>query len=569
MKKTLRNGVKIAVITTTAVIALSGCSPQKTPETEAGTEAVQVIPEKQTEAQTEKIMETETEKNLSLKDIQVSVKKSGRKGSLNLQIDDSLGSKSISQTFQSSQDAFLAEESNGDGIYMGTDKVMYEKSGIWEKIDSSYQNFFNIVYDSECEKKEDTEIEGKMCYHLSAVSDDAIGAFVALCYMSGYTDVIEGSTKMEMYINKETNEFSRIDIRMPFLATAGDGSDVKGEVSGSIIITGDFDGAIAEPEEREDETEPVSDYSPGSILSEKNAYQNQQFEIQVLGKELFSFDSDKTQELKANYVAAGSRYQEEAYGNGDGVIVNISSVSSKGSSAEDIIKTYLADSSAENISAGSPVSFAGNNYATSTATINNTLTKTYCTGVDGQDLILTVYYTDESTISEFESSCIYNTSENPYWEPETWTLEGKYQITTPSGYSIVKSESGELYACMSSAEDEVNVFAIEGSSIESEAEKETQSSGNITREVVDQEEIPLADGSSMQYYTVFNTEPNLTYYTHVALLQKDTAVIKFYEVSTAENADFKNKYTDFANNISAPEVSETETESESETTNLE
>ena len=40
MKKTLRNGVKIAVITTTAVIALSGCSPQKTPETEAGTEAV-------------------------------------------------------------------------------------------------------------------------------------------------------------------------------------------------------------------------------------------------------------------------------------------------------------------------------------------------------------------------------------------------------------------------------------------------------------------------------------------------------------------------------------------------
>ena len=54
----------------------------------------------------------------------------------------------------------------------------------------------------------------------------------------------------------------------------------------------------------------------------------------------------------------------------------------------------------------------------------------------------------------------------------------------------------------------------------------------------------------MKYLAVFNTEPNLTYYTYVGLAQKDTAVIKFYAVSTAENADFKNIYTEIANSVS-------------------
>ena len=74
--------------------------------------------------------------------------------------------------------------------------------------------------------------------------------------------------------------------------------------------------------------------------------------------------------------------------------------------------------------------------------------------------------------------------------------------------------------------------------------------GNTTRVVKNEEDITLSDGTVMKYLAVFNTEPNLTYYTYVGLAQKDTAVIKFYAVSTAENADFKNIYTEIANSVS-------------------
>ena len=115
-------------------------------------------------------------------------------------------------------------------------------------------------------------------------------------------------------------------------------------------------------------------------------------------------------------------------------------------------------------------------------------------------------------------------------------------MTTPNGYSVVKSESGDLYVDMVSSADEINVFAIENSSVDQEREKETQMEGNTTRVVKMEEDVALTDGTSMKYLVVFNTEPNLTYYTYVGLVQKDTAVMKFYAVSTAENAGFKNIY---------------------------
>lgn len=96
----------------------------------------------------------------------------------------------------------------------------------------------------------------------------------------------------------------------------------------------------------------------------------------------------------------------------------------------------------------------------------------------------------------------------------------------------------------------INVFAIENSSVDQEREKETQMEGNITRVVKNEEDITLNNGTVLKYLAVFNTEPNLTYYTYVGLAQKDTAVIKFYAVSTAENAGFKKIYTEIANNVS-------------------
>lgn len=535
---------------------LTGCSltPQKTPQTEASTEAKPVVPQTETQSETAVQTESETQKEVSLKDIQVSVEKGGRKGNVELQIEDSIGSKQISENFASSSSAFSSQDSEGNGVYMDSDSVLYTRDGKWKEIQGDYQDIFNLIYSDECDKKEDTVINDNACYHLSLDSDDNIGALLGYCYMNGYSDIVCGSTHFDFYINRETKQFVRIDVSMPFLATAGDSTDAKGEISGSIIVTDANAEAIVKPEiEKEDTKTAASDYKTGEILGDKNAYQNQQFGIQILGQDLFTFDSAKTDELKGSYIDSGSKYQEEAYAYGDGVILNISSIESNGSSTEDIIKQYLSDSAAEEVNAGEQIKLAGNNYATAASMINQTQTKTYGTGVDGQVLIFTLYYTDVATIDSFEKKNIFSTSENPFWEAECWTLEGKYQVTTPKGYSIVKGESGDLYVDMKSSFDELNVFAIENSSIDTEIENETVTEGNTTREVKGQEDVTLADGSVMKYLMVFNTEPNLTYYTYVGLIQKDTAVIKIYAVSSADNADFKATYTDVANSISIPE----------------
>lgn len=535
---------------------LTGCSltPQKTPQTEASTEAKPVVPQTETQSETAVQTESETQKEVSLKDIQVSVEKGGRKGNVELQIEDSTGSKQISENFASSSSAFSSQDSEGNGVYMDSDSVLYTRDGKWKEIQGDYQDIFNLIYSDECDKKEDTVINDNACYHLSLDSDDNIGALLGYCYMNGYSDIVCGSTHFDFYINREIKQFVRIDVSMPFLATAGDSTDAKGEISGSIIVTDANAEAIVKPEiEKEDTKTAASDYKTGEILGDKNAYQNQQFGIQILGQDLFTFDSAKTDELKGSYIDSGSKYQEEAYAYGDGVILNISSIESNGSSTEDIIKQYLSDSAAEEVNAGEQIKLAGNNYATAASIINQTQTKTYGTGVDGQVLIFTLYYTDAATIDSFEKKNIFSTSENPFWEAESWTLEGKYQVTTPKGYSIVKGESGDLYVDMKSSADELNVFAIENSSIDTEIENETATEGNTTRVVKGQEDVALADGSTMKYLMVFNTEPNLTYYTYVGLIQKDTAVIKLYAVSTVENADFKSTYTEIANNVSVPE----------------
>lgn len=535
---------------------LTGCSltPQKTPQTEASTEAKPVVPQTETQSETAVQTESETQKEVSLKDIQVSVEKGGRKGNVELQIEDSTGSKQISENFASSSSAFSSQNSEGNGVYMDSDSVLYTRDGKWKEIQGDYQDIFNLIYSDECDKKEDTVINDNACYHLSLDSDDNIGALLGYCYMNGYSDIVCGSTHFDFYINREMKQFVRIDVSMPFLATAGDSTDAKGEISGSIIVTDANAEAIVKPEiEKEDTKTAASDYKTGEILGDKNAYQNQQFGIQILGQDLFTFDSAKTDELKGSYINSGSKYQEEAYAYGDGVILNISSIESNGSSTEDIIKQYLSDSAAEEVNAGEQIKLAGNNYATAASIINQTQTKTYGTGVDGQVLIFTLYYTDAATIDSFEKKNIFSTSENPFWEAESWTLEGKYQVTTPKGYSIVKGESGDLYVDMKSSADELNVFAIENSSIDTEIENETATEGNTTRVVKGQEDVALADGSTMKYLMVFNTEPNLTYYTYVGLIQKDTAVIKLYAVSTVENADFKSTYTEIANNVSVPE----------------
>ena len=339
---------------------------------------------------------------------------------------------------------------------------------------------------------------------------------------------------------------------MPFIATAGDGSNERGEICGTIFVSGDSEEQITRPvaEKKENTDKNDAKYVTGEILAENNTYKNQTFSLQVIGRDLFVFDTAKTEELKSNYELSGSNYQEEAYGSGEGVIVNISSIKSMGASTETVLKKYLSDSAAEGVQVENNISFAGNQYAVMTSMINQTHTRSYATGVNGRVLIITLYYSEESTVTMFEKNHICNISDTPLWEAATWILEVKYQVTTPNGYSIVQSESGDLFVCMVSSEDEMNIFAIENKSVEEEAASETQTAGTTTRELKTQEDITLNDGSIMKYYVVYNSEPNLNYYTYVGLLQKDTAVIKFYMVSTAGDADYKKIYAEAANSVS-------------------
>ena len=541
------------MIILSATVTLAGCSsitPQK--QTELPEKAEKIIIQDETETQPETQPQTETEKMYSLKDIQVSVEKTGRKGNIHLQLEDSNGVKEISQNFISTPKAFLSIDDNGSGAYMDEDSSMYEKDGLWLDSEGAYKDIFSFIYSSDCVKEEDTVIDNTPCFHISCDVDDTIGLLLAYCHTNEYSELIEGSTAFNYYINKNTYEIVRVDLSMPFLATAGDGSNEKGELYGTILVTGLSEEQVTKPvaEKKADTDKSDIKYVPGEILAENNTYKNQTFSLQVIGKDLFVFDVAKTEELKTNYEQSGSSYQEEAYGSGEGVIINISSIKSMGASTETVLKKYLSDSAAEGVQQENNISFAGNQYAIMTSMINQTLTKSYATGINGRVLIITLYYTEESTVTMFEKNNIYNISDNPLWEAGTWTLEGKYQITTPNGYSIVQSESGDLFVCMVSSTDEMNVFAIENESVEDEAVSESQTSGNTTRELKEQEDITLNDGSVMKYYVVYNSEPNLNYYTYVGLLQKDTAVIKFYLVSTAGNADYKKIYAEAANSVS-------------------
>ena len=552
------------------VSSATGCSITPKKETKTETKTIEPVTIA-TETPTPTVIQEESigEKETSLKDVQVSIEKTGKKGNVNLQITNNSDTKDISQSFTASTSAFISNDDSGNGIYSGSDSVMYEQENSWKEVDGSYENIFDLIYSSDCEKKEDTVIDNNACYHISLDTDDDIGVLEAYCYMNGYTDLVCGSTHFDFYINLETKQFVRVDMSMEFMATAADSTDTKGEISGSIFVSDSSTDEISKPEATKAESESASsDYTPGEILEDKNSYQNQRFGIQILGQNLFTFDSSKTDELKSSYTESGSRYQEEAYGSGDGVIINISSIASNGSSTETIMNQYLTDSSAQDITSGDSIKLAGNTYATATSTINSTQTKTYGTGVDGQVLIITVYYTDASSIETFETKNVFTTSENPYWEAENWTLESKYTVTTPSGYSIEKSESGDLYVDMKSSTDEINVFAIENSTVDTEREKETQSEGNTTRVVKGEESVTLTDGTEMKYLVIFNTEPNLTYYTYIGLVQKDSAVIKFYAVSTAGTADYKNVYSEIANSVVVQSTDTTSTDSTDSTQTL-
>lgn len=507
-------------------------------ETELGTEAVQ------TEVVTEKETEPVTENLSSIKDIQISIPASGRKGSFDYQIFADGAEESGAGSFSDSRDAFMGEKEGSCFVFSDKSSTIALDSEGWHEGMSKYLDIWGIVYSAESQLAEDTEINGTSCYHIQSESDDEPGGLIGLCNAHGFRNVINGTCKYDFYIAKDTFSILRLDVSMSFMGEK-DGNSEKGDLTASFTTTELTEQALERPDVEVEAEPDDTGYTAGTI--DGNLYTNEIFGIRISGKNLFSFNAEKTNELSGNYESMGSRYSEEAYGEGDGVIVNISSIPSGSDTKENIMAKYLQDSSASNIQAAPVITVGNNEYAASTADINGTMTKTYCSEKEGRVLIITVYYSDLSSPETFESG-MFGPDDDPNWTPEDYTLAGKYTVTTPDGYSIVKEDSGEIFVCFRDSSHEVNMFAIEDTTVENEIQSEVASTDTISKSVQNQSDITLDDGSVMTYLEIYNVENETSYYTYIGLLQKDTAVIKTYVVSTA-TADFTGIFHDFASRV--------------------
>lgn len=527
-------------------VALTGCSAKKEkPVTQ--TELYQIETEVKTET------EAETDVTLPSKsEIQASVLRRGKEGSFEYQISTSSVVEGIG-----------TYKTDIDGVQLFTDTmefystventviVMNEKSTV---LDDKFIDIWSLMYRENALLKDVVQINEKDCYLVTSDYDTTCSLFSGICIKEGYSDVITGPIHCDFYISCDLHEFVRADIRTNFLANKN-GVDEKGELFISLKVDNTHADKITVPSEY---LEQPDSYIAGTIDDSNNSYLNEYFDLQIIGEELFVFDPDETERISDSYKASKSSYEEEAYGAGTNYIINIASIRNDDSSKESLLEKYLKDSTASEIESANTIQIGKNSYICKKAVINGTDTKTYCTDVQDRFLFITVYH--KKKISRVEKN-FFSSTDNPFWNKESWILEGKYNVNTPYGYSIIKNESNELYVCMSSSINKVNIFAIENSNIETEIEVETVNTGKTVREIREQSQEKISDGIVLSYYKIFNKDQDYQYYTHIGLMQVDTAVIKFHEVTTDDTSDYKDIFKEFAREVSVKEIS-TEAETE-------
>ena len=444
--------------------------------------------------------------------------------------------------FETSDDAFYTLVDSGE-VYGDDISTLYrENGGDWLETDSVYDNVWEALYMDDCKKMPDVISDGVEYYHLTATQDAPFNAVAELGALHGFTDIINGDLAYDIYLSKVSEDIIRIDLEMPFRGTI-EGESKKGTLKATFVPSGTSGVSIEKPEAAEIDT-----YETGEVSVTSNKFQNKVFDIQILGGDIFVYDLENTTSLTESYKANNSGYREEAYGSAAGVIVNISSIKAEENTKENVMAKYLQDCVASNIMNMGTMTIGSSEYATATSEINGTKTKTYCTMTDGRALLITIYCNESSTIAAFEDN-MYSISENPFWQEESWTLEGKYEISTPKGYSVVKEESSNLYVCMRSSSDSVDIFAIENGTIESETAKETQSVGSEVKELVSSQDVETSTNGTMKYMVVHCTDSGLDYYTYIGRIQKETAVIKLYSVSSAGDKDYSYTYLKFSDKI--------------------
>jgi len=579
-----------------AALTITGCGKKQDAESQSPS-PVQVQPvkpeevkiqEEATEAQSEtkaaavKPVQKQTEPKMEdPKDVLVKTAKTDMSGAVQATISMSEGDSEIDASFQANGSAIGIQDKNGNTLYSDKDTNGYYENGTWEKIDSGYADVFSGLYNADFEKT--ASIDGTQCYKFTRTYDDTITSVAGMLRFSEISDYITGTVEVSYYVDPEEYKLVRVDTATDFQGMrklekqtsedeteAADGSpqEETENAMGSLVVifiptsydTVSLKAPVIKEKPKEDIKEEQKDtYAAGTISAENGLYQNAAFDIQIAGKDLFTYDTDKTAQMAQQYKDQKSAYTEECYAAGDGVLLNV--ISEKTSDdATNTLNEYLKANSSENIQAGDPVSVGNAQYETATATVTNAPIKAYVTVKNGRALVMTLFYQDASAAASFEQQ-LYTMADDALWVEDSWTL-GQYEVKTPKGYSIDYENSGDTFTEFTSTERMVNIFQIYDTDVASETAAETASSNGMTKEIVTNEPVAMNDGNTMTYLVMKAVDQGYTYYIYEGIVQKDTDVIKYYSVSASADEDLRQTYTDFYNNTVSSVPAESEVSSE-------
>ena len=104
--------------------------------------------------------------------------------------------------------------------------------------------------------------------------------------------------------------------------------------------------------------------------------------------------------------------------------------------------------------------------------------------------------------------------------------------------------------------DEVNVFALESTTVENEIGKISSEGGEVTG----QDPVDIGNGQSMTYVTAHYTDPSYEYWTYTGFLPVGNDVIEYYAVSTSAEKNYASIYTALAQNTSVAQTEQPQSE---------
>ena len=477
-------------------------------------------------------------RDTTLKDVQLSVSGSAQSGSLYYQITGT-GPAEATLSYTSTDTAFYGAGS-ASSVYMDSEVSMF-KTGEWKQQGEDFKNIWEYVQNEDSQLLEDSSINTFPVSISRQQQRMPYPGSTGCCTAQGMTESQTGKYHWIIISIKITE----ISCRQTFPALPG----IPARQRSKWPADCPFDGGrmAGSAADQPSVTEEKSSEDLGSISD--NVYRSTVFGIQIAGKELLSFDPDKTEEIKQQYISSNSSYREEAYATGGDIILNVSAIDS-GSTKEEILNKYLSDSKAANVQESGAFQVGAVEFATAAATINDTKTKTYCGKSGNTAMVITLYYKDDNTVSSFESS-FYGINDDPYWAEEEWSLlGGRYTIKTVNGYSLAQENCGDLFACMKKNNDEVNVFALESTTVENEIGKISSEGGEVTG----QDPVDIGNGQSMTYVTAHYTDPSYEYWTYTGFLPVGNDVIEYYAVSTSAEKNYASIYTALAQNTSVAQT---------------